>query len=151
MNSVPISFACPLCKIDVKVEIDSEKVLNSERNPVPIVVPHGTPEHAVTIFVDREYRVRAISTSDIVQRIADAEEKRTPFTRQFVPFPLSEKVTLTGLDNAQITIIALADGKRSGEEMAKILDIPEMRVKILCEQLVRMGKLESVRVVISEE
>lgn len=131
--------------------MDSEKVENSIRNPVPVVVTHGTPEHAVTIFVDKEFRVRATSTSDIVQRIADVEDKRAPFTKRFVPFPIDGKVSLSGLDNTQITLIALADGKRSGDELAKILDLPEMRVKILCEQLVRMGKLDSVRVVISEE
>ncbi len=151
MTQISIAFGCPICKKDVNVQLDSEKVESSVRNPVPVVVTHGTPEHAVTIFVDKEHRVRAISASDIVQRIADVESKHTPFTRKFVPIPVDDEVSLSGLDHVQITLVALVDGKRSGDELAKILEIPKMRVKILCEQLVRMGKLDSVRVVISEK
>ncbi|NWF96979.1 MAG: hypothetical protein HXY34_12630 [Candidatus Thorarchaeota archaeon] len=142
-----MKFFCPVCKDEVEVQIETVRVMHSPRNPVPVVVTHGSPEHAVTVFVDREFRVRATSASDIVKRIATTEAKRKPLTTRHVPFPKGEQVTLSGLDSHQISIVALADGKRSIEELASILELPEMRVKILCEQLVRLGKLESVRVV----
>ncbi len=142
-----IKFNCPVCKKDLSVQVERMKVIRAERNPVPIVVTHGQPEHALTLFIDKEFRLRATSGSDIVQRVQDAELKRRPFVKRFVPFPKAENVSLGGLDYTQITIVALADGKRSIEELAEILEIPEMRVKIVCEQLVRLGKLDSVRVV----
>ncbi len=147
MSTTAITFNCPVCKRDVSVEVERMQVLTAERNPVPIVVTHGQPEHAMTLFIDKEFRLRATSSSDIVKRIHDAEARRKTFEKRFVPFPKAGNVSLGGLDYVQVTIVALADGKRSIGELAEILEIPEMRVKIVCEQLVRMGRLDSVRVV----
>jgi hypothetical protein len=146
-----IQFVCPVCNKKENVEIDAKSVQESIRNPVPIVFTHGAPEHAITVFVDKEYRVRATSVSNIVQRIEDIEKQGKSLDKRYIPFPKSEKVSLTGLDNAQVTIVALADGKKSTDELAHILDLSEMKIKIYCQQLVKLGKLETVQVVIEEK
>ncbi len=145
---VRIRFDCPVCSETVEVDIREPQIKYSLRNPVPVVVTHGDPEHAITLFIDKEFRVRAISGSNIVQRVEATEAARKPLVRRFVPMPKEESIDLSGLSSLQIKIIALADGKKSVEELAEVLEIAPMRVKIVCEQLVRLGKLRSVQVVL---
>ncbi len=144
---VEIKVECPVCSQVIVTDIREAQVKYSLRNPVPIVLTHGDPEHAITAFVDKEFRVRAVSGVNIVQRIQEAESRRRPLEKRFVPFP-KENVDLKGIDSFQLKIMALVDGRRSVKELAEILNAPEMRVKIVCEQLVRMGKLDSVKVVV---
>ena len=144
---VKVTVECPVCSKIIEADIREAQIKYSLRNPVPIVLTHGDPEHAITAFIDKEFRVRAVSGANIVQRIQETEAQRRPLEKRFVPIP-KENVDLKGTDPFQMKIIALADGKRSVKELAKILDAPEMRVKIVCEQLVRMGKLDSVKVVV---
>lgn len=146
-----IQFTCPVCAKKENFVVDARKIQESKRNPVPVVITHGDPEHAITVIIDKEFRVRATSVADIVQRIEETKTQGSTYDKRYVPIPKREKVTLTGLDNSQITIVALADGNKSTEDLAHILDIPLMRVKILCQQLVKLGKLDSVRVVIEEK
>ncbi|MEM2142714.1 MAG: hypothetical protein QXS20_08500 [Candidatus Thorarchaeota archaeon] len=148
MSTVPLRFMCPICKANVDVPLERARIEQAPRSPVPIVITHGTPEHAVTVFVDTEFRVRAISVSDIVKRIETVEAVRRPLSKRYVPIPKKGLVNMSDLDNTQVTVVALADGRRSVEELAQILGIPEMRVKIVCEQLVRIGRLDSVKAVI---
>ncbi|MFW9844510.1 MAG: hypothetical protein ACFFEV_08035, partial [Candidatus Thorarchaeota archaeon] len=115
-----INFVCPVCKKKESFDVDPEAIQSSTRNPVPIVITHGTPEHAITIFVDKDYRVRATSVADIVQRIEQMESHSGQFEKKHIPTPKEERVSLSGLDNAQVTIVALADGKKSVEELAHI-------------------------------
>mgnify|MGYP005867693397 CR=1 FL=1 len=147
MSVTSVKFFCPVCKGEVQFQVETVRVVNSPTNPIPVVVTHGSPEHAVTVFIDREFKVRATSVSDIVRRIETAETKRKPLTKRHVPFPKNIQPSLSGLDSQQVTIVALAEGKRSIEELASILELSEMKIKIICEQLVRLGKLEAVRVV----
>ncbi len=143
-----LKFECPICHEFLVVNIRDAQVRYSLRNPVPIVVTHGDPEHAITLFVDKEYRLRAISGSNIVERAEEAKAARKPLTRRFVPVPMKGQVDLDDLNSFQIQVLALVDGKRSVDELAQVLGVATMRVKILCEQLVRLGKIESVQVVI---
>ena len=139
---------CPVCSKTIKVKIDEEQITHSVRNPVPIVFTHGDPEHAITAFVDKEFRVRAVSGANIVQRIAETTVKKSTLTRRHVPIPKKQQPNLKGLDPLQIKIVALADGKTSVDELASILGVPAVRIKIVCEQLVKLGKLDTVKVVI---
>ena len=145
---VEITFVCPVCDEQKSVEIDARKIILADKEPVPIVVTHGEPEHAVTLFIDRKYKVRAISVTEIVERI---ERERRTYIKRFIPVPMSRKVPLDDLEPLQAKVVTLADGEKTVEEIAEILNLPKMRVKIICEQLVRMGRLDSVRVVIKEE
>ena len=151
LTRIEIKFDCPICKKFVSVEIESSKIDDSIRYPVPIIVTHGTPEHAVTAFIDREYRVRATNAVNIVQRLEESETQDQTYVKRHVPFPRNERIALEELDSNQIAIVALVDGRKSVAELASILDLTEMRVKIICQQLVRMGKLDSVRVVIGKK
>ncbi|MCF2137699.1 MAG: hypothetical protein K9W43_10760 [Candidatus Thorarchaeota archaeon] len=144
---VLIHVDCPVCSKNVEIKIDEEKIQSSIRNPVPIVFTHGSPEHALTVFIDKEYHVRAVSGANIVQRIAETRAKQKPLTRRYVPVPKTQIPNLKGLDPVQLKILALADGSTSVEELASILGVPAMRVKIVCEQLVRLKKLDKIKVV----
>ncbi len=148
---VEVSFVCPVCQERKQVNIDQDQVLNAPRNPVPIVITHGSPEHAVTIFIDIDFNIRAVSASDIVQRLDDTAIVSFRLQKKTVPFPKKKQVSLSGLSGIQCALIALIDGKRSIDELAEALDISTMKVKILCEQLVKMSKIESVKVVIEEK
>ncbi|MBD3408381.1 MAG: hypothetical protein GF411_19820 [Candidatus Lokiarchaeota archaeon] len=143
-----IKFTCPICKRTETIEVSEEKIQSAERNPVPVLITHGSPEHAVTVFIDKSFNVRATSAADIIQRIQDTESAPRKYTRRHVPVPKQTKVQLDDLDYAQVKIVALADGDKSVDELAEILDIPAMRLKILCEQLVKMERLESVKTVV---
>ncbi|TXT54514.1 MAG: hypothetical protein BAJATHORv1_60010 [Candidatus Thorarchaeota archaeon] len=143
-----VQFTCPICKKTETIEVSEEKIQGAQRNPVPVLVTHGSPEHAVTVFIDKSYNVRATSAADIVQRIQEAEAAPKKYQRRHIPVPKQTKVPLDDLDNAQVTIVALADGEKSVAELAQILDIPAIRVKILCEQLVKLERLESVKTVV---
>ena len=144
---VTIHVECPVCSETVEIEVDEESIQNSARNPVPIVYPHGVPEHALTAFVDKEYRVRAVSGANIVQRIEEARSQPRRIARRYIPIPKEKFPNLKGLTPLQIKILALVDGKTSVEELTTVLATPAARIKIVCEQLVRLGKLERIQVV----
>ncbi len=148
---VSVSFTCPVCKKSETVDIDPAQIEQAPRNPVPVVVTHGTPEHAITLFIDREFHVRAINASNIVQRIEESRERYSRLSKRIVPFPKKGGASLTGLSGTQCALMSMIDGETTIKEIAATLQLSEMKVKILCEQLVRLGKIESVRVVISEK
>ncbi|MBD3408385.1 MAG: hypothetical protein GF411_19840 [Candidatus Lokiarchaeota archaeon] len=142
-----VTFTCPICSSEFKTEIDDDMIREGKTNPVPIVIPHGDPEHAVTVFIDKEYRLRGVNPLQFVHRFEEVKLESRDYFKSYIPFPLEEEVSFKGLDNKFITILNVADGHKTVEDIAEIIDESPFTTRMISLLLVRMGKLDSLRTV----
>lgn len=145
-----ITFNCPICSQEITMELDEDKILNAHHFPVTVSNIHGNPEHTVTLFIDHDFRIRAIEASDITARLNEMRATRTPLTEQYIPIAKHGKLDLSKLTRDEAIIVSLADGKTSVDDIAKILKKSPFEIKLIAERLVRMKYLERVEKVIVE-
>ncbi len=130
------------------MEIEETKITNADHYPVIISNIHGSPEHAVTLFIDQEFRIRAIEASDITARLNEMRAARTPLTEHYIPIAKKGKLNLNKLNRDEAIIVSLSDGKTSLAEIAQILNKTVLETKLIAERLVRLKYLERVEKVI---
>jgi len=130
------------------MELDESKIKNAEHYPVVVSNIHGSPEHTVTLFIDQEFRIRAIEKTDITARLDEMRAAREPLVERYIPIAKKGKLNLNKLDRDEAIIVSLSDGNTSLEEIAQILNKSVMEVKLIAERLVRMKYLEKVEKVI---
>ncbi|MHA1401054.1 MAG: hypothetical protein ACTSQE_11965 [Candidatus Heimdallarchaeaceae archaeon] len=139
-------ITCPICHEPRIVPItDLNEIKNAKRFPVSIVDIHGKPEHAITLFIDEELRVRAIQPSDILANLESLKNKVTEIKERYIPIPLNKKVKIDDLSRDEIIILSLADGQRELSQICEVINISLKRGKLLAEKLVRLKRLAKVK------
>jgi len=133
---------CPVCSQPVVVPISDISVIkNSPHFPVSITHVHN--DHAFTIFVDKELRIRAVEASDIIAEL-DSLKKQRKIKELYIPIPFPKPVKLDGLLREELILVSLSDGTRDISEIASVLNISVKKAKLLAEKLVREKKLLKV-------
>ena len=131
---------CPVCSERVVVPISDVGTIKNS-NHFPVSITHVHKDHAFTIFVDEELRIRAVEASDIIARLDNLMEKRK-IKELYIPIPMPKQVKLDGLSKEELIIVSLADGKRDISEISEVLSISVLKAKLLAEKLVRDKKLK---------
>lgn len=130
---------CPVCSEHVVVPIeDKNKILSAPNFPVSITHVHN--DHAFTIFVDRELRIRAVEASDLITQLETLQKERK-LKELYIPVPNPKPVKLDGLTREELIIISLANGQRDISEICQVINISVKKGKLLAEKLVREKKL----------
>ena len=79
---------CQLCNNPVDIEVSEEELHQHEKGIIRVMFIHGDPVHAIVIYIDRNFRVRAIECPDSF-KIEDAKTVST-VSEDTVPESLSE-------------------------------------------------------------
>jgi len=62
-----IKVKCPRCREDHEISIDTYLVTESTHFPVKFAYLHGDPSFVLTIFIDHDFKVRAIEISECLE------------------------------------------------------------------------------------
>ncbi|MHA1520860.1 MAG: hypothetical protein ACTSRK_11820 [Promethearchaeota archaeon] len=60
---------CPICHESIEHKIDPSTLKNEKFYPVPHLILHGNPIHAIILYIDAKGKVRAVESVKSVQQI----------------------------------------------------------------------------------
>ena len=67
MSGSQVTVHCEKCDSPVLVEVSSEDLASTQDGILRVMLVHGSPQHAIVVYVDKRMRVREIEYSDSFQ------------------------------------------------------------------------------------
>nr|MDO8133524.1 hypothetical protein [Candidatus Njordarchaeum guaymaensis] len=124
-----VEVKCPKCKDILRIKVDATMLANAVSPPISITHIHGDPRysvHSTTIWVDKNYDIRAVEASDstILGRGIEAGLGKPPSTsegRQLVPL-LPDEVEITDKAVGKLKEFLEATGRLSAEIAREFTD-----------------------------
>ncbi len=88
MSGSQVTVHCEKCDSPVLIEVSSDDLASTQDGILRVMLVHGSPQHAIVVYVDKRMRVREIEYSD---RFQMGETKTTTVvSADNVPASLSE-------------------------------------------------------------
>ena len=67
MSANKIRVHCDICNGSVEFEVSQEKLNEQQGGILKVMLAHGDPLHAITVYVDKNRRIRGVESSDSFQ------------------------------------------------------------------------------------
>jgi thiol-disulfide isomerase/thioredoxin len=146
-----ISYTCPKCKELIETFVDL-KEFEGKDFPVVITDVHGktNERHANTLYLDEQFVIRAIETSDVTaQQIDDGitYDLGEELTEIYLPIP-KENIKPKGLGFIENLLLKRIDGKKTTIDLAEELKLSEKRVRMVAKKLQVNGYIKQIKRVI---
>ena len=67
MAANKIRVHCDICNQPVEIEVSQEKLNEQPSGILKVMLAHGDPIHAIIVYVDKNFRIRGVESSDSFQ------------------------------------------------------------------------------------
>ena len=74
LASDKVRVHCEICNKPVEFEVSQEKLNEQPSGILKVMLAHGSPTHAIIVYVDKNRRVRGVETSDSFQMEGTRDE-----------------------------------------------------------------------------
>ena len=78
LSANKIRVHCDICNEPVEFEVSQEKLNEQQGGILKVTLAHGEPLHAITVYVDKNRRVRGVESSDSFQMDGNRSESFVP-------------------------------------------------------------------------
>ena len=132
--------SCPRCGRSEDVEITPELKSKARESPARaaiLAIDHG--DHTLVLMVTESGEIASVEVASKVER------GRSVIDRLKVrPIPSRSPPSLDDLERDEWRVFALCDGRRTADEIAMILGMPEGMVRLILEALKARGYLSEI-------
>jgi hypothetical protein len=71
-RSIAVAVTCPICSHHLKINMDRALFAQATMFPVSHLVLHGTPLHALIVYLDADFKVRGAEGCHSIEIVRDS-------------------------------------------------------------------------------